>query len=132
MSSFSPNPTIARILRQWDTSMELSFLLVEDTLKRLWIVETCPTGTCFWTVAQAAKLPRGERTRMALYEAVQIGRRLERLRNLTLRPRFIRRAAQREETWELRPQAPRGLSRETREQLEIVESPYAVTAESRG
>ena len=32
----------------------MTFALVEDVEKRLWVVESCPAGTQFWTVAQAS------------------------------------------------------------------------------
>jgi hypothetical protein len=55
----------------------MTFALVEDIERRVWIVESCPAGTHFWTIAQAAELPQGTRTRSALQEAVHEGRSLE-------------------------------------------------------
>jgi hypothetical protein len=55
----------------------MTFALVEDIEQHVWIVESCPAGTQFWTIAQAAELPQGTRTRSALQAAVREGRRLE-------------------------------------------------------
>jgi hypothetical protein len=84
MSSVSPKPIIAQVARRWQISPGLTFALVRDVEGRVWIVQSCPAGTQFWTVAQAAQLPRGAQTRQALCEAVQAGRRLEQ-RSLALR-----------------------------------------------
>jgi hypothetical protein len=77
MSSLSPKPVIAHTVRTWRVHPGMTFALVEDIEADLWIVESCPAGTHFWTVAQAAELPQGARTRSALREAVREGRRLE-------------------------------------------------------
>jgi hypothetical protein len=53
------------------------YALVTDVERNVWIVESCPAGTYFWTVEQAAQLSHGVRTRAALHEAVREGQLLE-------------------------------------------------------
>ena len=77
MSLLSPKPVIARVVRTWRVHPGMTFALVEDVERHLWIVEPCPAGTHFWTVAQAAELPQGARTRHALQQAIREGRQLE-------------------------------------------------------
>ena len=54
MKTMSPKPIIARVFRRWSVPPGLTFALVQDVEQQLWIVESCPVGTQFWTVAQAA------------------------------------------------------------------------------
>lgn len=56
----------------------MTFALVEDTRARLWVLQKCPAGTCFWTLQQARKLPCGAPTRKAIREALQTARALTR------------------------------------------------------
>jgi hypothetical protein len=77
MSTLSPKPVIARTLRTWRVHPGMTFALVEDIEQRVWIVESCPAGTQFWTIAQAAELPQGTRTRSVLQEAIRVGRKRE-------------------------------------------------------
>ncbi len=78
MSRVAPKPIIAEVLRTWRVSPGMIYSLVADIERNVWIVETCPAGTQFWTLHQAAQLPQGSRTRAALQEALQEGRLLER------------------------------------------------------
>jgi hypothetical protein len=50
----------------------MTYAVVEDIDGRLWIEESCPVGTHYWTVEQAAALPAGARTRRALEEAIAL------------------------------------------------------------
>ena len=77
MSLISPQPQIARVIRTWEVPPGLTFTLVEDRNRRIWIVEACPVGKQFWTVAQAEQLPQGERSGPALREILRIGRQME-------------------------------------------------------
>jgi hypothetical protein len=81
MKTMSPQPIIARVLRRWSVPPGLTFALVQDVEKQVWVVESCPVGTHFWTVSQAEELPRGVRTRRVLEEAVRLGQRLDQARN---------------------------------------------------
>lgn len=77
MTKISPKPIIARTVQTWRVLPGMTFALVEDIEHRVWIVESCPVGTQFWTVAQAEQLPKGARTREALREAIRAGHALE-------------------------------------------------------
>jgi hypothetical protein len=77
MNMLSPKPVIAHVVRTWRVLPGMTFSLTEDAEGRLWIAESCPAGTHFWTVAQAAELIGGARTRRALTAAIRAGRRLE-------------------------------------------------------
>ncbi len=73
MSRIAPKPIISQIVRTWDIQPGLTFAVVEDIDGHLWIEESCPVGTHYWTVEQAAALPAGIRTQRALDEAVALG-----------------------------------------------------------
>jgi hypothetical protein len=73
MSLLSPKPIIAHVVRTWRVPPGLTYALVQDVQKRVWIVESCPAGTHFWTLEQAALLPQGARTRRALQEVLRLG-----------------------------------------------------------
>ncbi len=77
MSRIAPKPIIADVLQTWRVPQGMIYSLVADVEQNVWIVETCPAGTHFWTVEQAAQLPQGSRTRATLQEAVRQGRLLE-------------------------------------------------------
>ncbi len=77
MSLLSPKPIIAHVVRPWRVPPGLTYALVQDVQKRVWIVESCPAGTHFWTLEQAAQLPQGARTRRALQEALRLGQEWE-------------------------------------------------------
>ena len=53
--------------------MGMKIALVEDVEKRVWVVESCPVGTHFWTLAQAQELAQSGRTGHALRAAVAVG-----------------------------------------------------------
>ena len=72
-----PKPIIARTYRTWRVPPGMIVALVQDMEHRLWVVESCPAGTQFWTLEQAAELKLGTHTRKALQEAVQLGRQTE-------------------------------------------------------
>src|SRR5689334_964981 len=78
MTQISPKPIIARTVQTWRVPPGMTFALVEDVEHCIWIVESCPAGTHFWTVAQAEQLPQGARTRDALQAALRAARALER------------------------------------------------------
>jgi hypothetical protein len=77
MSRIAPKPIIADVLQTWRVPQGMVYSLVADVEQNVWIVESCPAGTHFWTVEQATQLPQGSRTRAALQEAVRLGRLLE-------------------------------------------------------
>ncbi len=56
--------------------MGMKIALVEDMECNMWVVESCPAGTHFWTLAQAQDLIHGGRTGQALRAAVTMGRTL--------------------------------------------------------
>lgn len=74
MSSIAPKPIIKDALQTWRVMPGMTYALVLDIEQNIWIVESCPAGTQFWTVEQAAQLSHGSRTRAALQEAVRAGR----------------------------------------------------------
>lgn len=77
MSRIAPKPIIADVLQTWRVPQGMIYSLVADVEQNVWIVESCPAGTHFWTVEQAAQLAQGSRTRATLQEAVRQGRLLE-------------------------------------------------------
>lgn len=77
MSSIAPKPIIKDALQTWRVAPGMTYALVLDVEQNIWIVESCPVGTQFWTVEQAAQLSQGSRTRAALQEAVRAGRLLQ-------------------------------------------------------
>jgi hypothetical protein len=54
------------------------YALVADMEQNLWVVESCPAGTRFWTLEQAADLSQGPRTHRALQEILNLGRTMQR------------------------------------------------------
>ena len=54
------------------------YALVNDIEQNLWVVESCPAGTRFWTLEQAAELSQGPRTHRALQEILNLGRTVQR------------------------------------------------------
>jgi hypothetical protein len=66
----------------------MTFAVAEDSEGRLWIEESCPVGTHYWTVEQAAELSSGCNTRYALDEAVALGRDRQSLDHLPTLPIF--------------------------------------------
>ena len=57
MSRIAPKPIVSQIVRTWDVPPAMSFAVVEDIEGRFWIEKSCPVGTHYWTVQQAAELP---------------------------------------------------------------------------
>lgn len=80
MSLLSPKPIISQVHRTWSVSPGMTFALVEDEERVLWVEESCPAGTHFWSLEQATVLPLGDRTRPVVAEAVLEGRRIEQAR----------------------------------------------------
>ncbi len=74
MSRIAPKPIIARVLKTWRVLPGMTFALVEDMEQSVWVVESCPAGTQFWTVEQAANLPQGRHTGHPLKAAVALGK----------------------------------------------------------
>ena len=66
----------------------MTYAVVEDIDGRLWIEESCPVGTHYWTVEQAAALPAGIRTRRALDEAIALSCDRQSLNQLPTLPTF--------------------------------------------
>lgn len=75
MSSLSPKPIIAHTHRIIKVA-GMTFAVVEDVERRVWIVESCPVGTRFWDLEQAAALTMGSRTRAAWHATVEAGKQL--------------------------------------------------------
>jgi hypothetical protein len=88
MSGISPKPNIRQVVRTWNVQPGMIFAVAEDTEGRLWIEESCPVGTHYWTVEQAAELLPGYSTRRALEEAVALGRDRQLLDRLPTLPLF--------------------------------------------
>ena len=87
MSRIAPKPNIRQVVRTWNVQPGMIFAVAEDTEGRLWIEESCPVGTHYWTEEQAAELLPGHSTRRALEEAVALIRdrvSLDRLPNLPI------------------------------------------------
>src|SRR5579871_6690109 len=77
MSVLPPQPKIARVIYSREVPPGLTFSLVQDSRRRLWIMESCPAGKQFWTMAQAALLPQGANSGPALREILRLGRQME-------------------------------------------------------
>ncbi|HLK56854.1 MAG TPA: hypothetical protein VKU00_09830 [Chthonomonadaceae bacterium] len=97
MSLISPKPIIARTHQTWRIPPGMVIALIEDLEHRLWVVETCPAGTQFWTLEQAADLELGTHTRGALQEAVRLGRQVQQAqaiasRRATRQPKAVRKS----------------------------------------
>jgi len=70
----TPKPIIAQVLRSLRVPPGMIYALVNDIEQNLWVVESCPAGTRFWTLEQAAELSQGPRTHRALQEILNLGR----------------------------------------------------------
>lgn len=70
----TPKPIIANVLKSLRVPPGMIYALVADLEQNLWVVESCPAGTRFWTLEQAADLPQGARTHRALLEILNLGR----------------------------------------------------------
>ena len=73
MNAISPKPLIAEVLQTWRIAPGMTFALISDYERRLWVQESCPVGSHFWTLEQAESLILGERTRTALKELIAVG-----------------------------------------------------------
>ena len=78
MSRIAPKPIIARVIKTWRVLPGMTFALVEDMERSVWVVQSCPAGTQFWTVEQAENLPQGRHTGHALKAAIALGKTHER------------------------------------------------------
>jgi hypothetical protein len=74
----TPKPIIAQVLRTLRVPPGMIYALVADMEQNLWVVESCPAGTRFWTLEQAADLSQGPRTHRALQEILNLGRTIQR------------------------------------------------------
>jgi hypothetical protein len=74
----TPKPIIANVLRTLRVPPGMIYALVTDMEQNLWVVESCPAGTRFWTLEQAADLSQGPRTHRALQEILNLGRTTQR------------------------------------------------------
>ena len=71
MSRIAPKPIIAQVAQTWRLPTGMMFAVVRDIESNIWIVESCPAGTRFWTPEQAAQLPQGRQTGAALQAALR-------------------------------------------------------------
>ena len=78
----TPKPIIAQVLRSLRVPPGMVYALVNDLEQNLWVVESCPAGTRFWTLEQAADLSQGPRTHRALQEILNLGRATQRRRQV--------------------------------------------------
>jgi hypothetical protein len=77
MSRITPKPIIARVAETWRVPPGMTFAVVEDMEQTVWVVQSCPAGTQFWTVEQFANLPQGRATRKAMKAALELSRKVE-------------------------------------------------------
>ena len=70
----TPKPIIAQVLSTLRVPPGMIYALVVDLEQNLWVVESCPAGTRFWTLEQASELSQGPRTHRALQEILNLGR----------------------------------------------------------
>ena len=80
----TPKPIIAQVLSTLRVPPGLIYALVNDLEQNLWVVESCPAGTRFWTLEQASELSQGPRTHRALQEILNLGRATQRRRQMEL------------------------------------------------
>jgi len=76
VSRIAPKPIIAHVLQTWDVPPGMKIALVQDIQSQLWVVESCPAGTHFWTLAQAHALPQSGKTGTALRAAVSLAHKI--------------------------------------------------------
>ena len=77
MRTLSPKPLIAEILQTWRVAPGMSFALISDVERQLWVQESCPVGSHFWTLEQAEELVLGDRTQGAMRDLITAGREYE-------------------------------------------------------
>ena len=94
MNTVIRKPIIAEVHKTWRVAPGMVYALAVDLERNIWIVESCPVGTHFWTVQEAKQLPQGTRTRAALREAIQEGSLLEKETQTALQ--YARRIAEEE------------------------------------
>ncbi len=94
MSRVTRKPIISEVHKTWRVVPGMVYALAVDIERNVWIVESCPVGTHFWTVQEAKQLPQGSRTRAALHEAIREGSLLERETQTALQ--YVRRVAEEE------------------------------------
>ena len=73
MNVLSPKPLIAEVLQSWRIAPGMTFSLISDVERQLWVQESCPIGSHFWSLEQAQNLIVGERTGTALRELIEVG-----------------------------------------------------------
>ena len=73
MRPFSPRPVIVRVHHTWSITPGMSFSVVEDIERKVWIVESCPAGAQYWNLAQASMLTGGDKTGDPLEAAIVAG-----------------------------------------------------------
>ncbi len=78
MSRIVQKPIIARVIQTWRVLPGMTFACVEDMEQNVWVVQSCPAGTQFWTVEQAENLPQGRQTGKILKTAIALGKTHER------------------------------------------------------
>ena len=113
VSRIAPKPIIARVAQTWDVPPGMKIALVEDVEKNVWIVESCPVGTHFWTLAQAQQLSHAGRAGQTLRAAIAAG-------NALLSAREIKPAVPMTREIAVRPMPP--VYREMRRPLTVRES----------
>ncbi len=85
-------PIIAHVLQTQRVPPGLIYALVTDIEQNLWVVESCPAGTHFWTLEQAADLSQGSRSHRALQEILNLGRATQRRKQEEIMARQSRQA----------------------------------------
>lgn len=74
MSRLFAKPIIDCVLKTWRLEPGMIYALVEDLRGDVWIVESCPAGTHFWTLDQAQALASRTVTGRVLHNAIRMGR----------------------------------------------------------
>ena len=77
MKALSPKPLISEVLQTWRIAPGMTFALISDVERQLWVQESCPVGSHFWTLDQSEELVLGERTSVAMKELIAVGREYE-------------------------------------------------------
>lgn len=70
MRSVAPRPVVIRVHKTWSITPGMSFSVVEDIDRKVWIVEACPAGSQYWNLGQAAMLTGGDKTGDPLEAAI--------------------------------------------------------------
>ncbi len=77
MRSISPRPVIVRNHKTWSITPGMSYTVSEDVNGIIWVAESCPAGTQFWTPEQVEMLSGGERTGDPIEAAATYGKQLQ-------------------------------------------------------